>query len=204
MSGGSFCSDELNADLFGQLGGFEIEVVEDLHVITEKSEREEDDCFYSRRFELAEMIENVGFEPRVLGTATAALVNQRVAFRGNFQAFTEESCGFGKLMDVIAASSHRLGNAMSGEDEMSIGETVGREFVKRFFQTIRQGGEEAGVIVKDADLIDLQIGETGGGAGMGEVLQILPATGVRTECRGDEGENSADPRLVHFPQGVRQ
>ena len=73
--------------------------------------------FRTLRMQMAQMIENIGLEPR-LGGRTAAALKDEFAACQPAAADTSRMC-FAELFDVVAGVGHGAWNAVRGCDEMN-------------------------------------------------------------------------------------
>ena len=64
------------ADLVGRRPRFDIQIVQHLDVIGEEADRHQDRRLEAVRARLAQVVVHVGLEPRILGPAAAALVDE--------------------------------------------------------------------------------------------------------------------------------
>src|SRR6185503_4044163 len=96
---------------------FDIEIVNDLHVVRNKTNRRDDDVPNALIVKLFQMVANVGTEPRLRRRTTAALVDNLPVL--NIQRLRNQPCGFVELSGIVAVRLHRRGNAVRGEGEMN-------------------------------------------------------------------------------------
>jgi len=76
-------ADEIEAEMGGLLSCFVVEVVENLHMVGDEADRDGDHVGGSagasssrRRRDFHQRIANIGAEPRLMGRAAAALINE--------------------------------------------------------------------------------------------------------------------------------
>lgn len=111
-------SDHGHPESIGSCAGFFIEIEQDFHVIRKEADGHDDDFVDTRVFQFDEMVVDIGFEPGVLGTTTAALVDQAPVVRIDAARLGDEATGFGELFDVIGCVGHRLRDAVGREGDV--------------------------------------------------------------------------------------
>ena len=71
---GTTCAPHGDAVIFSDFLGLDVEVIEHLYMIANKADGRDDDFFAACGGQLSNGIADVGFEPRIGGLATAALI----------------------------------------------------------------------------------------------------------------------------------
>jgi hypothetical protein len=92
-----------------------IQIIENLQMVRNESERNYHYVFDSFAVKLAQVIENVGFEPGLRRWAAAALIHQVPS--GESSTFRHQARGFAQLLFVVTGLRHGTGNAVRGGDE---------------------------------------------------------------------------------------
>ena len=97
----------------GSLGGDDVEVVHDLHVVGDEPDRYDDHRGYAVRREPIDVVADVRLEPRLCGRTAAALEDElpRVSFA---PSLGDESGRLAQLRDVVGSVRHRERKAVRG------------------------------------------------------------------------------------------
>ena len=74
----SLCAEERHAQFGGEESRFFVEVVEYFHVVADEADGADEDVVCALCVEGAHVVENVGFEPRLIGCAAAGLIDEIV------------------------------------------------------------------------------------------------------------------------------
>lgn len=164
-------------------------------MVADEADGTDEDVVGALGVEVSHVVEDVWFEPGLVGCAAAGLIDE-VVF-GDACANGYQTRSFGELLDVLRAVGHPVGDGVGGEDQSCIG-----GFPLLFFDPIDQWIDEAGVVEVDAELVDLHRFGASGGLGGVDVFTVLPAAGITTEGRGDEGEDAGDAVGLHLREGV--
>ena len=109
-------ADHLHTKLITQRSRFRIKVIENFHVIGNKSDGTDNHAAYAGGMLLAEIIANIGRKPRLSRRAAAALVNQRPVAHAASGGHTR--AGFLELPQVRRRFCHAQRNAVRGKDEL--------------------------------------------------------------------------------------
>jgi hypothetical protein len=72
-------ADHREVKVVADLPGFTVEIVEDLDVVREESDRHDNNVGNAARGELPQVVLDVGAEPGVFGAAGPALIDERPA-----------------------------------------------------------------------------------------------------------------------------
>jgi hypothetical protein len=91
---------------------------------------------------------------------------------------------------------------VGGEDDRDIAANVLGELGECLADVLDHRLDESGVIVEDAELIDLGCAGAGLFTGSRDVIEVLAAARIRTVGGGDESERPLDAVLSHLTQRV--
>src|SRR5580704_1846112 len=193
------CSaNHVQAPLFSDGSGLRIQVVKHLHMIGNESDRYDYDR--SARFQFTQNITDVGLEPRLAWRTTVTLIHQLPVSRS--QTFRNQPAGFVELLLVVARLGHRDGNAVGGKDDMRIQAVTRRHLIEGGAHSIHFGFNKRRMVVKRPQFLDLRRAFTGLGPRPLDVFQVLPAAGIGTEYRGDEGQRPSYAVSAHLTQCI--
>src|SRR5436853_7940282 len=103
-------ADKIESKFATTVGGFGIEVEQDLHVIGDEADGNDGDVPSTARFELGQIIAHVGLKPRLSRRATAALIDELPI--APTYALRDEPAGLGELELVVTALGPRERDAM--------------------------------------------------------------------------------------------
>jgi len=92
---------EIHAQFAAQFEGFGIEIVDHFHVVGEKPDWGENDLGLAAGVQFADVLQYVGFEPRLRRRSAAALINESSVAPNLLR---DELAGFLQLREVWAAA----------------------------------------------------------------------------------------------------
>ncbi len=164
-------------------------------MVADEADGADEDVVGALRMQVSHVVEDVGFEPGLVGCAAAGLIDEIVF--GDAGAFGYQTRGLRELLDVLRAIGHPVGDGVGGEDEAGVG-----GFLLLFFDPIDQRIDEAGVVKVDPELVDLHRLRAGGGLRCVDVFTILPAARITAKRRCDKGEDARDAVGFHLCEGV--
>ena len=115
MRAGGRRANKVHSHLLRELLGFDVEIVNHLHVIRNKTDRRDNDIPHA--FQLFKVVANIWTEPWLRRRTAAALIN-------NFPVLDAECLGdqsprFLELDCVVALCRHRFRNGVRSESQMS-------------------------------------------------------------------------------------
>ena len=179
----------------GCLGGLVIKVINDLHVVSNEANWSDDNRLHALLGKIAEVIDNVRFKPRVVGTPRPRAVGQ-VPLRHIPENLTHLAGDLltnrfvlGNVVRSRLPSAgcvlHRVRDGVSDENDAGSFERSRWDPHKRLHQSFRVSANESRRLVKGRYLVDLHIGDTGVSQGSRDLLAILTAPGVTGVGRGD-------------------
>src|SRR5271157_1921276 len=87
---------------------------------------------------------------------------------------------------------------------MDLGPLILGNLGQRFFETVGVGGDKLRMVIEDARLIDPRRGGSYLVPSTLDVLAVLPATGIRTVRRQDDGQRLPNAVLDHRAKRVGQ
>src|SRR5579885_2109923 len=70
------CPNQFDPDLSGNIGGLDVEVIEDLHVVADKPNGGNDNVFHASGREVTNYIADIRLKPRVGWTTASALIGE--------------------------------------------------------------------------------------------------------------------------------
>ena len=181
--------------LLSCLGGLVIKVINDLHVVSNEANWSDDNRLHALLGKIAEVIDNVRFKPRVVGTPRPRAVGQ-VPLRHIPENLTHLAGDLltnrfvlGNVVRSRLPSAgcvlHRVRDGVSDENDAGSLKRSRRDPHKRLHQSFRVSANESRRLVKGRYLVDLHIGDTGVSQGSRDLLAILTAPGVTGVGRGD-------------------
>ena len=181
--------------LLSCLGGLVIKVINDLHVVSNEANWSDDNRLHALLGKIAEVIDNVRFKPRVVGTPRPRAVGQ-VPLRHIPENLTHLAGDLltnrfvlGNVVRSRLPSAgcvlHRVRDGVSDENDAGSFERSRWDPHKRLHQSFRVSANESRRLVKGRYLVDLHIGDTGVSQGSRDLLAILTAPGVTGVGRGD-------------------
>ncbi len=135
----------------------------------------DDDGLNALSLEDVEMVEDIGFEPGVLGPSAATLVDELPAIRWDARCVGHQAGGFEKLRLIPAGGRHGCRDAVRGEGDVGVASKILRKSPQRLDEVVDVRPHEVGVVVEDAELVDLGRMGALSVAGSLDVLSILTA-----------------------------
>jgi hypothetical protein len=121
-------SHEVETKPAGRLTGFHVEVVDDLHVIGDESDRYDDHVVGPKAAQLAEVLADVGAEPGHVRRPAPALVDDAVL--RDPDSLGDQAGRLCKLRLVPRTAGHRNRDRMGGERQMRALAEAGRDLGK--------------------------------------------------------------------------
>ena len=94
-------ADHSNCVFIAESSRFIVKIVKDLHVVRQESDWRNDHLLDSVGFCLPQMIKDVGFQPWILRTTAATLIDQFPAGFREIKLFSDQSARFAKLLLVV-------------------------------------------------------------------------------------------------------
>jgi hypothetical protein len=172
-------TDEVEAELLRNFGGLGVEVVLNLHMVGQESYRGHANTLHPFLAEVPDTIADIRLEPRLRGRAAAAL-KDHLPVRDTDPPANQPRC-FPELLDILAASGHDRGDAVSGIQDFR-GISVRRiEMGQSVRNPVGHGTDEACVVEKRSDLVYLgRVAIEHRSSGF-DVFPVLTATRVRAE-----------------------
>ena len=179
----------------GCLGGLVIKVINDLHVVSNEANWSDDNRLHALLGKIAEVIDNVRFKPRVVGTPRPRAVGQ-VPLRHIPENLTHLAGDLltnrfvlGNVVRSRLPSAgcvlHRVRDGVSDENDAGSLKRSRRDPHKRLHQSFRVSANESRRLVEGGYLVDLHIGDTDVSQSSRDLLAILTAPGVTGVGRGD-------------------
>ena len=95
-------ADEIQAQLATLVLRLDVDVVQNLEMIGEKSNRQDGDVPNTRCRQSSQMVADVRFEPWITGPAAATLINEGPTLQRNVQTLADEAATFVQLIGVAA------------------------------------------------------------------------------------------------------
>jgi len=96
-------------EIYAQVGRdpfrFDVQIIQNLHMIADKPDGRDDDCPFTVASQLPNDVADVGFEPRIGRVAAAALVRQQPA--RVVQSIGDQACAGFELPNVWRSRRHR-------------------------------------------------------------------------------------------------
>jgi len=168
-------SHHLHSQFVAQVERLGVEIVKHFHVVADEADGRDDEFAGTGGVALPDVVEDIGFEPRLRWRATAALPHQLVVF--GVERGGDVRAGLVELLDVRAGGGHGEGHAVRRENEVRLGVELGEGFADAFGLSV----EEAGVVPELGRGNDRRgtFADLGGGAL--NVLFVLLAAGVGAE-----------------------
>src|SRR5687767_12178979 len=143
-------ANKIDTQLLRELPRLDVEIVNDLHVIGNKTNRRDNDIRQSLTVKLSQVVAYVRTEPRLRRRSAATLINDLPVVVPKL--FGNQTCRFVELRSVITIRSHRFRNAVRGEREMR---PCFKQLEPRSNNAIDVCFNEQGVIVEPTQLLDL-------------------------------------------------
>ena len=94
-------ANHLNRMFVAKSSGFIVKVVENFHVIRQESDGRNQYLIDAARLCLPQMIQNVGFQPRILRATAATLIDQFPAGLRDLKSLSHKAARFTKLLFVV-------------------------------------------------------------------------------------------------------
>ena len=150
-----------------------VEVVEDLHVVRDETDRHHHHPIPAGGVEDTDPVADVGFEPRLAGSATPALVDEfPIAHAG---LGCHHPTRFPQLGDIPARISHRDRDAVGREQHGRPLPLVGGKGRQAADEIVRHRADESRMIEEHAELVDPGGPVSQRGTGSLKVLAVLTA-----------------------------
>ena len=206
MRANSAGADEVEAEIGGFVLCFVVEVVENFHVVGNEADGDNHHvgsagASPSRiRGDFGEGVADVGAEPGLGGGAAAALIDEPPV--GLAKCLGNQPRGFAELGFVLAVLGHGQRDAVGGEEQVRDFAAAGRNLGERVSGALDHGFDKAWVVEKRAQLIDRWGIVADGLLSGGDVLAILPATGIAAEGGGEKSDGPADAVGFHLLQRI--
>jgi hypothetical protein len=187
-----------HADLTADVRGFHIEVVEDFHVIAQKTDRTQDHRVEPSGTFGAQVVADVGLEPWIARAAAAALEDEDPVLAADC-ARNERGRG-AQLRFVRIPLRHRDRNAVRGEHEPRPLAAIDGQAREGRAHVISVRLDEPVMFVPVADAHDVHVGQTGQRQDrprIQDILAILRASGIATLRGGQNADRAADSGARH-------
>src|SRR5688572_25478152 len=196
-------------DLAAHRCGLDVQVVKHFDVIAQEPGGADHRRLQSTRALLAQVLVDVRPEPRILGTAAAALIHVRCVRRVHrvAQTFGNQASGRLELLTIGIALGHRDRNAVRAEDQPRGGAQVLGQCHDGAPDVLRVRADEAGMRKPVGHERHLHVGKTALEnlrARSLHVLAVLRAARVAAMRGGDEPDRTANPGARHLRERVGQ
>ncbi len=151
---------------------------------------------------LPQRVVDVGLEPGLSGRPAAALIHDLIL--GRAHALRDQSAGFVKLCRVLRSIGHRQRNAMSRVEHVRRGPAGGRNRGQCGAHPVNHRADETRMVEARPQLFHARRTGTGRGAGLCDILQVLPTGRIRAVTAGDECQRPFHAIAGHLGHGVGQ
>ena len=199
-SGGALHRD---AKLVAQFGRFGVQVVEHFDVVGDEADRHDDKVRQvALRMKLFNAVAYVRLEPWLLGRAATALVDQLPLPVPH--GLCHQPARFVELCFVLTVLGHRQRDAVRRKHDEGLPTPLSRDLLQAAREAVGHRFNEAGVVEEHPGPIDPRCAGADLPLGFGDVLAVLPATGVRTKTVGKKGQRVPHAVAGHPAEGVRK
>ena len=199
-------------ELAADVSSLDIQVVQHFDMVADEADRAKQRGLEPTRALGAQVVADVGSQPRIFRPSASALIHGRVRNRGPAKAgryicLHHQPRALFKLLLVRVLLRHRDRNAMRGEHHARAIPHFRREPLEPRADTVGVRGNEERVIVPVGDVRDLDVVKAlprEAAARLGDVLAILRAARVASmRCR-NHANRAANPGARHLRQCVAQ
>ena len=199
-------------DFSRRLSCLVIEVIDDLHVISDETDRRNHDGLDPLLRKGAQVVTDVRLQPGVSRASRPRAVGQ-IPLRHVAEGMTHlvsnllaHRLVLGDVVSPWLPSPRRLlhgaRDGVGDENDSGGLERSRRDAHEGLHEGFRIGANETGGLVEGRHLVDLHVRDAGLVEGRSNLLAVLTATGVAGICGGDDGKHSTHTVLVHLGQDV--